>query len=108
MHRAGPGSETLSAAGMSHPALTVPDMTEPLSTYDITLTIDSPLPRPEVFAAAAQQAAVNRDASIMSAHTARQTISIVTVAAPDEPSAVAIALAIVFDALKRPVASASR
>lgn len=93
---------------MSHQALTVPDMAEPLSKYDITLTLGSPLPRPEVFAAAAQQAAVSRDASIMSAHTAGQTVSIVTVAAPDEPSAVAVALAIVSDALKRPAASASR
>jgi hypothetical protein len=93
---------------MSYPALTVPDMTGPLWKYDITVTVDSPLPRPEVFAHAAQRAASSRAASIMSAHTAEQTISIVTVAAPDEPAAVAIALAVLAEALKRPVASASR
>jgi hypothetical protein len=44
----------------------------------------------------------------MSAHTAEQVISIVTVQAADRPVAVAIALAVVFDALTHPVASPSR
>ena len=44
----------------------------------------------------------------MSAHTASQIISIVTVLAADQPAAVAVALAIVSDALKRPVASSTR
>ena len=39
----------------------------------------------------------------MSAHTASQIISVVTVLATDQPAAVAVALAVVSDALKRPV-----
>jgi len=44
--------------------------------------------------------------SIVSAHMASQIVSIVTVLAADQPAAVA--LAIVSDALKRPVASSTR
>jgi hypothetical protein len=44
----------------------------------------------------------------VSAHTASQIISIVTVLAADQPAAVAVALAVVSDALKRPVASSTR
>ena len=47
-------------------------------------------------------------ASIVSAHTASQIISIVTVLAADQPAAAAVALAVVSDTLKRPVASSTR
>ena len=47
-------------------------------------------------------------ASIVSAHTASQIVSVVTVLAADQPAAVAVALAVVSDALKRPVASSTR
>ena len=76
--------------------------------YDVTVAVDKysgHLPDPAEFAAAAQQAASARAASIVSAHTARQIISVVTVRAADQPAAVAVALAIVSDALKRLVAS---
>jgi hypothetical protein len=44
----------------------------------------------------------------VSAHTASQIVSIVTVLAVDQPAAVAVALAVVSDALRRPVASSIR
>jgi hypothetical protein len=44
----------------------------------------------------------------VSAHTASQIVSIVTVLAADQPAAVAVALAVVSDALKHPVASSIR
>jgi hypothetical protein len=66
------------------------------------------LPSPAEFAAAAEQAASVRAASIISAHTASQVVSIVTVLAADHPAAVAVALAVVSDALKRPVGSSTR
>ena len=66
------------------------------------------LPSPADFAVAAEQAASARAASIVSAHTASQIISIVTVLAADQPAAVAVAQAVVSDALKRPVASSTR
>ena len=73
----------------------VPDMTEPLSRYDVTVTIGSDggsLPYP-AFAVAADQAAWSRFASIISAHLADKIISVVTVAAPDRSAAVAVARA---------------
>ena len=57
---------------------------------------------------AAGQAASSRNASVVSAHTGRQIISIVTVRAADQPAAVAVALAVVSDTLERPVASSIR
>ena len=45
--------------------------------------------------------------SIVSAHTAGQIVSIVTVLAADQPAAVAVAMAVMSDALKRPVASST-
>ncbi len=44
----------------------------------------------------------------MSAHTASQIVSIVSVRAADQPVAVTVALAVVSDALKSPAASSSR
>ncbi|HEX5301758.1 MAG TPA: hypothetical protein VFW50_32690 [Streptosporangiaceae bacterium] len=63
---------------------------------------------PAEFAVAAEQAASARAASITSAHTARQIVSIVTVLAADQPAAVAVALAVVSDALRYPVAASTR
>ena len=58
-------------------------------------------PDPVTFAAAASQAAWRRSASIVSAHTADTIISVVTVDAPGRYAAVAVARAIVSDALKQ-------
>ncbi len=44
----------------------------------------------------------------MSAHTAKKIISIVTVEASDQLAAVAVALAVVAEALRRPAASPTR
>ena len=77
-------------------------MTEPPCRYDVTITVEQDSghhPNPAEFAVAAQRAASARAASIMSAHTAGQIISIVTVLAADQPAAVAVALAVVSDAL---------
>jgi hypothetical protein len=70
-------------------------MTEPPRRYDVTITVDQDgrHPNPAEFAVAAQQAALARAASIVSAHTAGQIVSIVTVLAADQPTAVAVALA---------------
>jgi hypothetical protein len=86
-------------------------MIEPPRRYDVTVTVDRDgghPPNPADFAVAAERAASARAASIVSAHTASQIVSIVTVLAPDQPAAVAVALAVVSDALKHPVASSTR
>jgi hypothetical protein len=86
-------------------------MTEPPIRYDVTVTIarDGGCgPDPAEFAVAAGRAASGRNASVMSAHTREKIISIVTVQAPDRSSAVAVALAVVSEALRRPAASSSR
>ena len=96
---------------MSDTGLTVPGMTELPRRYDVTITVDrdgGDHPDPAEFAVAAGQAASARAASIVSAHTASQIISVVTVLAADQPAAVAVALAVVSDALKRPVGSSTR
>ena len=64
-------------------------------------------PDPAAFAAAADQAAWSRSASIVSAHLADKIISVVTVTAPDRYAAVAVARAVVSDALKRQALSSS-
>ncbi len=77
-------------------------MDKPASRYDVTVRVakdDDQPPDPATFAAAASQAAANRNASIVSAHTAEEIICVVSVAAPDRRSAVAVALAVVADAL---------
>ena len=101
------------APKMSHITLTVPGMNEPPSRYDVTVRVakdDGHQPDPAAFAVAASRAASTRNASVLSAHTAREIICVVGVAAPDRPSAVAVALAVVADALKAedPVPSPSR
>lgn len=95
---------------MSATGLTLPGMTEPSRLYDVTITVDQGgrHPNPAEFAVVAQQAASARAASIISAHTARQIISVVTVQTADQPAAVAVALAVVSDALRSPVASSTR
>jgi hypothetical protein len=93
---------------MPDTGLTVSGMNEPPSRYHITVTVARDvgyLPDPAEFAVAAEKAASSRNASIMSAHTASQIVSIVTVLAADQPVAVAVGLAVVADALNRPIAS---
>jgi hypothetical protein len=79
--------------------------------YDVIITVDrgsGHLPNPAEFAVAAGQAASARAASVVSTHTASQIVSIVTVLATDQPAAMAVALAVVSDALRRPVVSLTR
>jgi hypothetical protein len=76
--------------------------------YDVTVTVardGGTIPGPAAFAAAARQAAVASGASgVVSAHCAEEIMTVVTIQAPDRAVAVAIALAVVSEALKRPVA----
>jgi hypothetical protein len=77
-------------------------MHETPSRYNVTITVSrdgGQLPDPVTFAVAADQAAWRRSASIVSAHMADKVISVVTVHAPDRYAAVAIARAVVSDAL---------
>jgi hypothetical protein len=68
------------------------------------------IPRPATFAVAASKAASSRNASVLSAHTAAEIVCVVSVAAPDRPAVMAIALAVVASALRAedPVPSPSR
>ena len=95
---------------MSDTGLTVPGMVELPRRYDVTVTVDRkdshPL-NPAEFVLVAEQAASARVASITSAHTACQIVSIVTVLAADQPAAVVVALDVVSDALRHPVASST-
>jgi hypothetical protein len=86
-------------------------MNEPLSRYTVTVTVGcdgGPLPDPAAFAMAADRAAWRRSASIISAHLADKIISVVTVTAPGRYAAVAVARAVVWDALKRQALSSSQ
>jgi hypothetical protein len=86
-------------------------MTESPGCYSVTVTVDRDsdhLPNPAEFAVAAEQAASARSVSIMSAHTAEKIIGIVTAQAVDRPAAVAIALAVISEALRRPAVLPSR
>jgi hypothetical protein len=86
-------------------------MNEPLSRYDVSVTVGCDgrsLPDPAAFTAAADHAAWCRSASIMSAHLANKIISIVTVTAPDRYAAEVVARAVVSDALERQALSSSR
>ena len=88
-------------------------MNEPLNRYDVTVTVARDggyLPDPAEFAVAAERAASSMNASVLSAHTAEQIISVVTVQTADRSAAVAVALAVVADALKAedPVPSPTR
>ena len=91
---------------MSLTALTVHSMSKPPSRYDVTVRVaydHGRQPDPAAFAVAASQAASSRDASVVSAHTADEIICVVRVHAPGRPSAVAVALAVVADAVKADV-----
>jgi hypothetical protein len=86
-------------------------MNEPPRHFYVTVTMDreeGPIPGPAEFAVAAQRAAALRTASVMTAHTARPVISVVSVHAADRPAAVGIALAVVSEALRRPAVSPTR
>ena len=81
---------------MSDTGLTVPCMTKLPRRYDVTITVGrdgGDHPNPAEFAVAAGQAASARAASIVSAHTASQIVSVVAVLAADQLAAVAVALA---------------
>lgn len=89
------------------------DMHKPPSRYEVTVRVakdDGNQPDPAAFAAAASNAASSRNASVVSAHTAREIICLVCVAAPDRPAAIAVTLAVVAGALRaeNPVLSPSR
>ena len=93
---------TRSAPEMSHSMLRVPGMNKPYGRYDVTVRVakdDGHPPDPAAFAVAASRAASSMNASVVSAHTAEEVICVVGVAAPDRPSAVAVALAVVAGAL---------
>ena len=88
---------------MSDIGLMVPGMDEPPSRYNVTITITRDggrLPDPANFAAAADRAAWRRSASAVSAYTAGQVITVVTVHAPGRYAAVAVARAVISDALQ--------
>jgi hypothetical protein len=96
---------------MSDAGLIVPGMHEPARQFDVTVTITRDggyLPGPAEFSPALQQAASRKNASVMTAHTAGKIISIVTVQTADRSGAVAVALAVVSQALTRPAAAPSR
>jgi hypothetical protein len=82
-------------------------MNEPLIRHNVTVTVATDggyLPDPAEFSVAAEQAALSRAASVVSAHTAQQIISVVAVETSDRSAAVAVALAVVSEALScRPV-----
>jgi hypothetical protein len=87
---------------MSHTTFTVPYVNEPPRRHDITVRVAKEADRhtdPAAFAAGASRAAAGRHASILSAHTAEEIICVVSVAAATGPQAVAVALAVVADAL---------
>jgi len=87
---------------MSHTTLTLPHMNEPPRRHDVTIRVAREAGRhtdPAAFAAAASQAAAGRNASCLSAHTAEEIICVVSVPAANGPQAVAVALAVVVDAL---------
>jgi hypothetical protein len=78
-------------------------MNEPPSRHDVTVRVpsdDGHRPNPAASAAAASRAASSRNASVVGAHTAQEIICVVSAAGPDRPSAVAVALAVVADALR--------
>lgn len=96
---------------MSDTGLTVLGMNEPLIRRDVTVTMawdGGHLPDPAEFAAGARQAAAGRGASVMSVHTAERIVSMVTVVRAGRSAAVAVALAVVSEALRCQASSSSR
>jgi hypothetical protein len=105
------GSGSMCTPEMSETGRTVPDMNEPLSRFTVTVTVGcdgGSRPGPAAFAAAAGRAARRRPASIISAHLAGKIISVVTVRAPGRHAAVAVARAVVADALQGQAMSSSQ
>ena len=82
---------------MSETGLTVSGMSGP--RYDVTVTVPWSAD-PCAYATTAEKAASARAASVMTAHTAEKTISVVTVDTADERTAVSVALAVVCEALR--------
>ena len=81
----------------------VPIVREPPGRYDVIIRVardGGQLPDPVTFAVAADQAASRRSASIISVHMADTIINVVTVTAPGRYAALAVARAVVSDALK--------
>jgi hypothetical protein len=81
----------------------VPIVHEPPGRYDVIISVardGGQLPDPVTFAVAADRAASRRSASIISVHMADAIINVVTVTAPGRPAALAVARAVVSDALK--------
>jgi len=84
-------------------------MNRSAGTTSLTVGCESGrLSDPAAFAAAADQAAWSRSASILSAHLADKVISVVTVHAPDRYAAAAVGRAVVSDAFKRQALSSSQ
>src|SRR5437660_1083268 len=65
-------------------------------------------PFPELPGREGEQATSARTASIVSAHTTDQIVSTVTLLTADQPAAVAVAMAVVSDALGLPVTAPTR
>jgi hypothetical protein len=77
-------------------------MNELRRRHDITIRVAKDAGRhtdPAAFAATVSNAAAGRHASILSAHTAEEIICVVSVPAATGPQAVAVAPAVVADAL---------
>ena len=95
------GFGSISSREMSETGRTVPDMNEPLSRYDVTVTVacdGGSGPDLAAFAAArspAWQVGEHQRAPV------DRIISVVTVTAPDRYAAVAVARAVVSDGLNR-------
>jgi hypothetical protein len=85
---------------MSYTTRTVPSMNEPPRRHDITIRIATEpgrQPGPAASAVTASRAAAAQNASILTAHTAEEIVSILAATGPE---ATAIALAVVAGALK--------
>ena len=82
----------------------------PAAVYEACTVLGLPAParRPPPPPRPGKEAAWRRSASIISAHLADKIISVVTVTAPDRYAAVAVARAVVSDALNRQALSSSR
>ena len=88
---------------MSDTGLMVPIMHQPPGRYNVVIRVardGGQLPDPVTFAVAADRAASRRSASIISVHMADTIINVVTVTAPGQYAALAVARAVVSDALK--------
>lgn len=93
---------------MSDTGLMVPIVDESPGRYDVIIRVacnGGQLPDPVTFAVAADQAASRRSASIISVHLDDTIINVVTVTAPGRYAALAVARAVVSDALKIQAAS---